>query len=90
MSLFDSIKRYNAQINEAKAKLIRINSQIQEAENKKKSVEVELNSMQNRLDAMNIYIDLGQTYIPAQSLDELEQQRADLQDEIINALSSGL
>lgn len=90
MSLFDSIKRYNAQINEAKAKLAEINSQIQEAENKKKSVEVELNSIQNRLDAMNVYIDLGQTYIPAQSLDELEQQRADLQDEIINALSSGL
>lgn len=90
MSLFDSIKRYNAQINEAKAKLTEINSQIQEAENKKKSIEVELNSIQNRLDAMNVYIDLGQTYIPAQSLDELEQQRADLQDEIINALGSGL
>lgn len=90
MSLFDSIKRYNAQINEAKAKLAEINSQIQEAENKKKSVEVELNSIQNRLDAMNVYIDLGQTYIPAQSLDELEQQRADLQDEIVNALSLGL
>lgn len=90
MSLFDSIKRYNAQINEAKAKLAEINSQIQEAENKKKSVEVELNSIQNRLDAMNVYIDLGQTYIPAQSLDELEQQRAGLQDEIVNALSFGL
>lgn len=90
MSLFDSIKRYNAQINEAKAKLIEINNQIQEAENKKKSVEVELNSMQNRLDAMNVYIDLGQTYIPAQSLDELEQQRADLQDAIISSLNSGL
>lgn len=90
MSLFDAIKRYNAQINEAKAKLTEINSQIQEAENKKKSAEVELNSIQNRLDAMNVYIDLGQTYIPAQSLDELEQQRADLQDEIINALGSGL
>lgn len=90
MSLFDSIKRYNAQINEAKAKLAEINSQIQEAENKKKSVEVELNSIQNRLDAMNVYIDLGQTYIPVQSLDELEQQRAGLQDEIVNALSFGL
>lgn len=90
MSLFDSIKRYNAQINEGKAKLAEINSQIQEAENKKKSVEVELNSIQNRLDAMNVYIDLGQTYTPAQSLDELEQQRADLQDEIVNALSFGL
>lgn len=90
MSLFDSIKRYNAQINEAKAELAEINSQIQEAENKKKSVEVELNSIQNRLDAINVYIDLGQTYIPAQSLDELEQQRADLQDEIVNALSFGL
>lgn len=90
MSLFDSIKRYNAQVNEAKAKLTEINNQIQEAENKKKSVEIELNSIQNRLDATNIYIDLGQTYIPAQNLDELEQQRADLQDEIINSLSSGL
>lgn len=90
MSLFDSIKRYNAQINEAKAKLAEINSQIQEAENKKKSVEVELNSIQNRLDAINVYIDLGQTYTPAQSLDELEQQRAGLQDEIVNALSLGL
>ena len=90
MSLFDSIKRYNAQINEAKAKLAEINSQIQEAENKKKSVEVELNSIQNRLDAINVYIDLGQTYTPAQSLDELEQQRAGLQDEIVNALSFGL
>ena len=90
MSLFDSIKRYNAQINEAKAKLSEINSQIQEAENKKKSVEVELNSIQNRLDAINVYIDLGQTYTPAQSLDELEQQRAGLQDEIVNALSFGL
>ena len=90
MSLFNSIKRYTAQIDEAKAKLAEINSHIQEAENKKKSVEVELNSIQNRLDAINVYIDLGQTYIPAQSLDELEQQRADLQDEIVNALSSGL
>ena len=90
MSLFNSIKRYTAQIDEAKAKLAEINSQIQEAEDKKKSVEVELNSIQNRLDAINVYIDLGQTYIPAQSLDELEQQRADLQDEIVNALSSGL
>ena len=90
MSLFNSIKRYTAQIDEAKAKLAEINSQIQEAENKKKSIEVELNSIQNRLDAINVYIDLGQTYIPAQSLDELEQQRADLQDEIVNALSSGL
>ena len=90
MSLFNSIKRYTAQIDEAKEKLAEINSQIQEAENKKKSVEVELNSIQNRLDAINVYIDLGQTYIPAQSLDELEQQRADLQDEIVNALSSGL
>lgn len=90
MSLFDSIKRYNAQIDEAKAKLAEINSQIQEAENKKKSVEVELNSIQNRLDAINVYIDLGQTYTPAQSLDELEQQRAGLQDEIVNALSLGL
>ena len=90
MSLFNSIKRYTAQIAEAKAKLAEINSQIQKAENKKKSVEVELNSIQNRLDAMNVYIDLGQTYIPAQSLDELEQQRADLQDEIISTLSSGL
>ena len=90
MSLFNSIKRYTAQIDEAKAKLAEINSQIQEAENKKKSVEVELNSIQNRLDAINVYIDLGQTYIPAQSLDELEQQRADLQDEIVNTLSSGL
>lgn len=90
MSLFDSIKRYNAQINEAKAKLAEINGRIQEAENKKKSVEVELNSIQNRLDAMNVYVDLGQTYVPAQSLDELERQRADLQDEIINALGSGL
>lgn len=90
MNLFDSIKRYNAQINEAKAKLAEINSQIQEAENKKKSVEVELNSMQNRLDAMNVYINLGQTYIPAQSLDVLERQRADLQDEIISSLNSGL
>ena len=90
MSLFNSIKRYTAQIDEAKAKLAEINSQIQEAEDKKKSVEVELNSIQNRLDAINVYIDLGQTYIPAQSLDELEQQRADLQDEIVNTLSSGL
>ena len=90
MSLFNSIKRYTAQIDEAKAKLAEINSQIQEVENKKKSVEVELNSIQNRLDAINVYIDLGQTYIPAQSLDELEQQRADLQDEIVNTLSSGL
>lgn len=90
MSLFNSIKRYTAQIAEAKAKLAEINSQIQKAENKKKSVEVELNSIQNRLDAMNVYIDLGQTYIPAQSLDELEQQRADLQDEIISSLNSGL
>lgn len=90
MSLFNSIKRYTAQIAEAKAKLAEINSQIQKAENKKKSVEVELDSIQNRLDAMNVYIDLGQTYIPAQSLDELEQQRADLQDEIISTLSSGL
>ena len=90
MNLFNSIKRYTAQIDEAKAKLTEINSQIQEAENKKKSVEVELNSIQNRLDAINVYIDLGQTYIPAQSLDELEQQRADLQDEIVNTLSSGL
>ena len=90
MSLFNSIKRYTAQIDEAKAKLAEINSQIQEAENKKKSVEIELNSIQNRLDAINVYIDLGQTYIPAQSLDELEQQRADLQDEIVNTLSSGL
>lgn len=90
MSLFNSIKRYTAQIDEAKEKLAEINSQIQEAENKKKSVEVELNSIQNRLDAINVYIDLGQTYIPAQSLDELEQQRADLQDEIVNTLSSGL
>lgn len=90
MSLFNSIKRYTTQIDEAKAKLAEINSQIQEAEDKKKSVEVELNSIQNRLDAMNVYIDLGQTYAPAQSLDELEQQRADLQDEIISTLSSGL
>lgn len=90
MSLFNSIKRYTAQIAEAKAKLAEINSQIQKAENKKKSVEVELNSIQNRLDAMNVYIDLGQTYAPAQSLDELERQRADLQDEIISTLSSGL
>ena len=90
MNLFNSIKRYTAQIDEAKAKLTEINSQIQEAENKKKSVEVELNSIQNRLDAINVYIDLGQTYIPAQSLDELEQQRANLQDEIVNTLSSGL
>lgn len=90
MSLFNSIKRYTAQIDEAKEKLAEINSQIQEAENKKKSIEVELNSIQNRLDAINVYIDLGQTYIPAQSLDELEQQRADLQDEIVNTLSSGL
>ena len=90
MNLFNSIKRYTAQIDEAKAKLTEINSQIQEAENKKKSVEVELNSIQNRLDAMNVYIDLGQTYAPAQSLDELEQQRADLQDEIISTLNSGL
>lgn len=90
MSLFNSIKRYTAQIAEAKAKLAEINSQIQKAENKKKSVEVELDSIQNRLDAMNVYIDLGQTYAPAQSLDELEQQRADLQDEIISTLSSGL
>ena len=90
MNLFNSIKRYTAQIDEAKAKLTEINSQIQEAENKKKSVEIELNSIQNRLDAINVYIDLGQTYIPAQSLDELEQQRADLQDEIVNTLSSGL
>ena len=90
MSLFNSIKRYTAQIAEAKAKLAEINSQIQKAENKKKSVEVELNSIQNRLNAMNVYIDLGQTYAPAQSLDELEQQRADLQDEIISTLSSGL
>lgn len=90
MSLFNSIKRYTAQIDEAKAKLAEINSQIQEAENKKKSVEVELNSIQNRLDAINVYIDLGQTYTPAQSLDELEQQRAGLQDEIVNALSFGL
>ena len=90
MSLFNSIKRYTTQIDEAKAKLAEINSQIQEAENKKKSVEIELNSIQNRLDAINVYIDLGQTYIPAQSLDELEQQRADLQDEIVNTLSSGL
>lgn len=89
MSLFNSIKRYTVQIDEAKEKLAEINSQIQEAENKKKSVEVELNSIQNRLDAINVYIDLGQTYIPAQSLDELEQQRADLQDEIVNTLSSG-
>lgn len=90
MSLFNSIKRYTSQIDEAKAKLAEINSQIQEAENKKRSVEVELNSIQNRLDAINVYIDLGQTYIPAQSLDELEQRRADLQDEIVNTLSSGL
>ena len=90
MSLFNSIKRYTAQIAEAKAKLAEINSQIQKAENKKKSVEVELDSIQNRLDAMNVYIDLGQTYAPAQSLDELEQQRADLQDEIISTLNSGL
>ena len=90
MSLFNSIKRYTAQIDEAKAKLAEVNSQIQEAENKKKLVEVELNSIQNRLDAINVYIDLGQTYIPAQSLDELEQQRAVLQDEIVNTLSSGL
>lgn len=90
MGLFNSIKRYNTQVNEAKAKLTEINNQIQEAENKKKSIEIELNSIQNRLDATNIYIDLGQTYIPAQSLDELEQQRADLQDKIINSLSSGL
>ena len=90
MSLFNSIKRSTAQIAEAKAKLAEINSQIQKAENKKKSVEVELDSIQNRLDAMNVYIDLGQTYAPAQSLDELEQQRADLQDEIISTLSSGL
>lgn len=90
MSLFDSIKKYNTQIAEAKTKLAEINSQIQKAENKKKSVEVELDSIQNRLDAMNVYIDLGQTYAPAQSLDELEQQRADLQDEIISTLSSGL
>ena len=90
MNLFNSIKRYTAQIDEAKAKLTEINSQIQEAENKKKSVEIELNSIQNRLDAINVYIDLGQTYIPAQSLDELEQQRANLQDEIVNTLSSGL
>lgn len=90
MSLFNSIKRYTAQIDEAKAKLAEINSQIQEAEDKKKSVEIELNSMQNRLDAINVYIDLGQTYIPAQSLDELEQQRANLQDEIISSLDSGL
>ena len=47
MSLFNSIKRYTAQIDEAKAKLAEINSQIQEAEDKKKSVEVELNSIQN-------------------------------------------
>lgn len=89
MSLFDSIKRYNAQIDKAKAKLAELNGQIQEAEDKKKSIETELNSIQNRLDATNIYIDLGQTYIPAQSLDELEQQRANLQDEIIGSLHSG-
>lgn len=90
MSLFDSIKRYNAQIDEAKAKLAEINKEIREAENKKKSVEVELNSIQNQLDATNIYIDLGQTYIPAQSLDELEQQRVNLQNEIIHSLNFGL
>lgn len=90
MSLFDSIKRYNAQIDEAKAKLAEINKEIQEVENKKKSVEIELNSIQNQLDAINIYIDLGQTYIPAQSLDELEQQRVNLQNEIIHSLNFGL
>ncbi len=90
MSLFDSIKRYNAQINEAKAKLIEINSQIQEAENKKRAAKQELESIQNQINATNVYIDLGQTYIPAQSLDELEQQRTDLQDKIINSLNSGL
>lgn len=90
MSLFDSIKKYNAQINEAKAKLTEINSQIQEAENKKRAAEQELKSIQNQINATNVYIDLGQTYIPAQSLDELEQQRVDLQNEIIHSLNFGL
>lgn len=89
MSLFDSIRRYNAQIDEAKAKLSEINSQIQEAESKKKAAEQELESIQNQINETNVYIDLGQTYIPAQSLDELEQQRANLQNEIISTLKCG-
>lgn len=45
MSLFDSIKRYNAQINEAKAKLAEINSQIQEAEKERKRLKAEKEAM---------------------------------------------
>lgn len=90
MSLFDSIKRYNAQIDEAKAKLAEINKEIREAENKKRAAKQELESIQNQINATNVYIDLGQTYIPAQSLDELEQQRVDLQNEIIHSLNFGL
>lgn len=90
MSLFDSIRRHNSQIDEAKAKLAEINSQIQEAESKKKAAEQELESIQNQINVTNVYIDLGQTYIPAQSLDELEQQRVNLQNEIIHSLNFGL
>lgn len=66
-----------------------INGKISTAKAELSNLELERNELQNYNEAFRIFIDMGQSYIPADSLDELEIKRQKAQDFVVNSLKDG-
>ena len=63
-----------------------INERISSAKAELSSLESEKAELQNYNEALRVFIDMGQSYIPADSLDELEIKRQKAQDLVVNSL----
>ena len=66
-----------------------INEKISAAKAELSNLESEKAELQNYNEALRIFIDMGQSYIPADSLDELEIKRQKAQDLVVNSLKDG-
>lgn len=89
MSIFNKLKEYQDKIAEAEKQLQSIYAEIDTAKQDKAAAETEIAALQNKVIALETYADLGQTYLPARSCDEMELRRTILQDEIVDCLSNG-
>ena len=66
-----------------------INEKISATKAELSNLESEKAELQNYNEALRIFIDMGQSYIPADSLDELEIKRQKAQDLVVNSLRDG-
>ena len=67
-----------------------INEKISATKAELSNLESEKAELQNYNEALRIFIDMGQSYIPADSLDELEIKRQKAQDLVVNSLKDGV